>query len=428
MLIFALIYLIYKIFVLCYNIDMNRIIKIIIPIFILGLIFNTQSFVIGQYGEDFNEQIEELNEDIQSNKKRVKKIQEQQEKYSSEIEKARQEKASLSNQLAILDKRMAKAELDIESVETEIERTNLEIKKTNLSIENQILKIEDEKDDLASVLRLIYRQDRATTLEILLLNNTLAEFLNQVKYLEDLNEEIGDSLGLLEEHREQLEKEKTSLNAQNKELTQFKEKLEEKKAALEAEKEDNSYILSQINVSERQYQRMLAEAKEEQEAAAAEIASLEKLVRAKIAQADGKELAFNDKGIIWPISKNVITSYFHDPDYPFRYIFEHPGIDIRSAQGTPLKAAASGYVARAKYGGKGYSYIMIIHGDGLSTVYGHVSRINVAEDEYVIQGQTIGTTGGLPGTSGAGWLTTGPHLHFEVRLNGIPVDPLAYLP
>ena len=159
------------------------------------------------------------------------------------------------------------------------------------------------------------------------------------------------------------------------------------------------------------------------------IASMEKLVRAKLAKLQGKKLEFNDNGFIWPVKKNVITAYFHDPDYPFRYIFEHPGVDVRAAQGTTLKAAASGYVARVKAGPKGgYGYIMIIHGDGLSTVYGHIPKAYVKEDEYVVQGQTIGLTGGLPGTAGAGRLTTGPHLHFEIRLNGIPVDPLGYLP
>jgi len=78
--------------------------------------------------------------------------------------------------------------------------------------------------------------------------------------------------------------------------------------------------------------------------------------------------------------------------------------------------------------GKGYAYIMLIHDEGFSTVFGHVSCVKVVVDKFVKQGEMIGCVGGKPGTAGAGNLTTGAHSHFEIRKDGIPVDPMKYLP
>jgi len=409
---------------------MKKIIKLIIPIFILGIIFNTPN-VLGQVGnEDYelNIEIKRLNQGIQDKQTQIEKIQEKQESYSRILKQKQAEKASLHNQLAILNNRIAKSELDIESTEVEISRANLEIEKVNLEIIEKDNQISKEKDHLVNVLRLIDKQDNKTSLEILLLNNSFTDFINQTKYLEDINSEIKESLDTLKKYKEQLEGQGIKLAEKKQGLEDLKKELEDKEVLLINEQDNKFFILEQTQLSENEYQSLLQQARREQEQAASEIVSLEKAVRAKITQAQGGKLEFNDSGLIWPVPKNVITSYFHDPEYPFRYIFEHPGIDIRAGQGSQIKAAASGYVARAKDAGSGYSYIMIVHGDGLATVYGHVSKIYVKDDEYVIQGQAIGLSGGLPGTPGAGRLTTGPHLHFEVRLDGIPVNPLEYLP
>jgi len=405
---------------------MKRIIKLIIPVFILGIIYGMPGFIYGQ--NEVNDEIKQLNQQIQDKKDRIQKMQDQQQVYENIIRQKQKEKANLANQLAILENRLAKAELDIESVKIEIDRVNLEIKKVNLEIEDKNNQINRQKEHLATVLQLMQKQDQKSALEIILLNASLTDFINQVRYLGDINKEVGKSLDTLKEYKKQLEDQGVILADNMKELTKYNQQLENNKLNLADEQNNKTYLLEQTRSSEKEYQRLLNLAKQEQAQAAADIVSLEKTVRAKIEKIQGKALEFNDAGFIWPVTKNTVVAYFHDPDYPFRYIFEHPAVDIRAAQGTTIRAAASGYVAQAKDAGMGYSYIMIIHGNGLATVYGHVSKIYVTNDEYVVQGQTIGLSGGLPGTAGAGRLTTGPHLHFEVRLNGIPVDPMEYLP
>jgi murein DD-endopeptidase MepM/ murein hydrolase activator NlpD len=413
---------------MCYNISMNKIINKIIPILVVGLFLFNPFYGFSQTIEEDNQAIKELNQQIQSQQDRIKKMQEQQEIYSRAIAQKQKEKASLNNQLAILENRLAKAAIDIESTQTEIDRTNLEIEKVNIEIKDKSEEILNKKEHIGSVIRLMQKQDDKTVLEILLLNNTFNEYISQAKNLEDISKEINNSLDLIKQFKKDLEEKEKDLSQTKQELNKYKTDLENKKSNLGREQETKSYILDQTKSSEKEYQRLLKLAKQEQQQAEADIVNLEKTVRARLSKITGQTLEFNDAGLIWPVTKNMVMAYFHDPDYPFRYIFEHPAIDIRAGQGTTIRAAASGYVAIAKDAGKGYSYIMIVHGDGLATVYGHVSKIYVEADEYVVQGQAIGLSGGTPGTNGAGRMTTGPHLHFEVRLSGVPVDPLEYLP
>lgn len=408
---------------------MKKILKIIaVSVLFLALFLNAPHFIYGQIEAEQNEEVKQINKDIQSKKDKIKKMQDQQAVYEGLIKQKQDEKASLNNQLAILENRLAKAALDIESAQTEIDRTNLEIDKVNFEINDKDKQILNQKEHIASIVRLMQEQDNKSTLEILLVNDTLNDFVSQVKYLEDINKEVGLSLETLKQYKDDLAAQQKELNAKKQELSQLKAELLGKKSDLASEQDNKTYLLDQTKSSEREYQRLLKLAKQEQQQAESDIVNLEKAVRAKLSKIAGKKLEFNDAGFIWPVPRNTIMAYFHDPDYPFRYIFEHPAIDIRAAQGTTLRAAASGYVAIAKNAGKGYSYIMIVHGNGLATVYGHVSKIYVQTDEYVVQGQAIGLSGGMPGTNGAGSLTTGAHLHFEIRLNGVPVNPLEYLP
>jgi murein DD-endopeptidase MepM/ murein hydrolase activator NlpD len=377
-----------------------------------------------------DKEIESLNLKIQLQKKQIESLQQKQKEYQEQIAAKRSEKISLSNQLDIIENRLAKTEIDIEETQLEIEKINLEIRKTEIDSENLDKKITSQKEQIAGLLRLIYKQEQVTTLEALLLNDSLSDFLNQLKYLQNTNEKLALSVNELKEQKEKLEENKISLETKNQEAQKLKIQLEEKKDSLKYEQSQKENILIATNESEKEFQALLAKAKTEQNQAQAEISSAESLIRQKMSEKDRDKLEASDSTLAWPVTKNYITSTFHDPDYPYRKIIgEHSAIDIRAAQGSTLYSAADGYVAKVKYdGSKAYAYIMIIHGNGLSTVYGHVSAVNVSVDQYVVKGQIIGKTGGTPGTTGAGSFSSGPHLHFEVRKDGIPVNPLNYLP
>jgi len=164
----------------------------------------------------------------------------------------------------------------------------------------------------------------------------------------------------------------------------------------------------------------LASLSAEERADAGEIDSLQQVsaeLAAKIQAAQARSTvtrSVSSAGLIWPVNA-PITSPFG-----WRWGRMHTGIDLGATYGTPIAAAASGSVIYAGWLG-GYGNLTVIdHGGGLATAYGHQSSIAVSVGEQVAQGQTIGNVGST-GHS------TGPHLHFEVRVNGQAVDPLGYL-
>ncbi len=194
-------------------------------------------------------------------------------------------------------------------------------------------------------------------------------------------------------------------------------------------------------------QNLLAAASSEQHAAQAQVveyeemsaseeAALEELIREKQAEEDARREAERRArqlagepvapisgapgSVMWPVS-GPITSGFGMRNHPvFGRFIMHAGIDIAAAQGTTIAAAAAGRVILAQDAGNCGNMITIDHGGGMATNYCHLSQIFVGVGQDVARGQAIGAVG-MTGDA------TGPHLHFEVRINGRPVDPLGYL-
>ncbi|MBT4723107.1 peptidoglycan DD-metalloendopeptidase family protein [Candidatus Falkowbacteria bacterium] len=373
--------------------------------------------------------VADLTNQIESKKDEVNDIKKQMAVYEKNIANKQAEAMSLYNQIDILENQIAKTKLDISATQKEIEQIKLENREVELKIITIEDKISGQKNNLATIIQEIHQADKENPLKIFLSNNSMSDFFNQTEYIKDLQNGLQDSLGTIKQEKKELVTKKEQIEKQEEQLAILKEELEVKIVEQQGETIYKDTLLVQTKESEAKYQQLYTQAKQEHQSISSEIYSLEQAYREKLKQKKAQnQPVLTDSALSWPVPQRRITSTFHDPDYPFRYLFEHPAIDVASSQGTKITAPAEGYVLKAKDNGMGYSYISLIHADGISTVFGHVSKIYVKNDEYVSKGEVIGLTGGMPGTPGAGRLCTGPHLHFEVRLNGIPVNPLNYLP
>jgi murein DD-endopeptidase MepM/ murein hydrolase activator NlpD len=161
----------------------------------------------------------------------------------------------------------------------------------------------------------------------------------------------------------------------------------------------------------------------------AERALIEKgLMSPKEGEYSGGKIVGDKARLSWP-AVGRISAGFYNKSYQQFFGFPHKGIDIVVSQGSAVRAAADGVVFLSRFGGaKGYSYILIGHQGGTATLYGHLSQLSVSSGQEVHRGQVIGFSGGSPGTVGAGPMTTGAHLHFEVIQNGRHVNPQSVLP
>ncbi len=374
------------------------------------------------------DEIQQLNKEIEARKQKIKDLEDTIAKTKTLIEQKQTQAVSLKNTLSILDNHAAQIELDIEATQEKIKQAALEIEALTLSIADKEKSIARQKKLIIAVIKNIHAADQKNYLEIMLTNDNFADFYNQSKYLETVYTDLGRSVKNLRLAKEDLDGKKAQVDKRKQQYDELKIALENKRQDLNDQIGVKSNLLVRTKSDEAAYRTLLANQKKQEQAIQNEISSYESEVRKKLEQSNKiDETVTAELG--WPLANHYITASFHDPDYPYRNVMEHNAIDIRASQGTPVYAAATGYVARAKRCtvASCYSYVLLVHSGEVSTVYGHLSSIAVADDQFVSRGDIIGYSGGKPGTVGAGQFTTAAHLHFEVRKNGIPVDPLGYL-
>lgn len=404
----------------------KKITVILICVCIASFLFLPQ-FSFSQTSRD---EMLNIKDDIDEKEDELAEINKKIKEYENIVRQKQREKLSLENQISIVDNQMKKAALDINAAELQIGATELELEAIDKQIGEKQSRIEEQKKQLSEFVRQIQKEDQKETLEILLLYESFSEFFDHLNQLEEVNSNLTDVLISVKGLKEELEQKKKETEIKKEALVKLKDSLENKKITLVEQKVSKDWLKEQAADSESKFRELVYEMRIEQQKIDDEVRALEENLRKKLEEADNGLLSDGSELVLsWPVDPTRgITAYFHDPDYPYRYLFEHPAIDIRAYQGTPIRSPAPGYVGKIKYDGSTrYGYILLVHRDGISTLYGHVSKPVVSADTYVERGQIVGYSGGMPGTPGAGNLSSGPHLHFEVRLNSVPVNPLNYL-
>ncbi len=368
------------------------------------------------------EDVTQLQQTITQKKNEIQALNAQLDQYKAKIRELAGKGASLQNDIALLENEIAMGQLDIAATQNAIDQETLELR----IIDDQIGQVEQELADrramLADVLFAMNKTDGQGVLDVVLNIGSMGDVFDAAQQIASVNETMKSALEATKNTRQSLVDRQTEHEAKVTDLSEVQRELARKTQNLDLRKSAKVVLAQATSESENEYRTLMSEIRSEQQAIANEVAALQDDVQSKLKSLDGYE---GETTFTWPVH-GVITALFHDPSYPFRNLFEHAGVDIAVPQGTAIEAAAPGFVARV-YKGQDYGYyVLIIHANGFATLYAHMSRIDVELDQYVSRGQSIGLSGGRPGTPGAGF-STGPHTHFEIRLNGIPVNPLAYL-
>ncbi len=368
---------------------------LVVMIFLMGAIIPVYADEISekqQQLQDVGRQINEQNQKLNNAKKKEKSIVGQVLSLEKDMKKTQDQIENLSNQVDVLQSNISVTENEINIMEAELEK---------------------QTEILSQRLVFIYQEADVSYLEVLLSSEDIKDFLTRYDLLNRILDQDREMIESINRQKKDLDLKKSTLEVQKQDLQIAKEDQKEKKEVLNDQIGDKKVILSDVMKEKNAYLQALNELEQTSK-------QLESMIRAL--QSSGDQARIGTGTYSWPTpGYSKITS-----DYGMRYhpILKtrklHTGIDIGAPSGVSILAADGGTVMYSGWMG-GYGQVVVItHGAGMSTLYAHQSSILVSKGASVSKGQVIGKVGST------GW-STGAHLHFEVRVNGTPVNPHSYV-
>jgi len=359
----------------------------------------------------------------------------------AKIEKANQKKGVLSDEIAGLSSDISayetqvaalraeerEAEIRLNAKQDELDQAEAEVEKAYKELKILAERLKRSLEILKARLVAIYQSGETDMAEIVLAAKDYGDLIERTEYLDQIQSHdetiVGRVRGLRDEQQAivvRLKKAKDTIESARDEIAAEEQNLATARAAVESQQNEL--------MAARSERRSALSRIEDHVGGLEEVESdLQAKIQEQIAAASGYTTipagpmsSPSAAGLIWPVS-GTVTSGFGGRYSPGGVgSTNHEGIDIGVGEGTPIRAAKGGTVIMASYNGGYGNYTCIDHGSGLSTCYAHQSQFAVSSGQSVDQGQVIGYSG----NTGA---STGPHLHFEVRINGAAVDPMGYL-
>lgn len=338
-----------------------------------------------------------------------------------DIKEKQSQAASLTNQIAIFDDQIHKNQLEVDKKKADISSTNLQIQQTQAAITDAQAQIAHQKNVLAEYIRTLNYSDDVSSVQLFFSDHSFSDILNNMQNIQTVQGSVQDSLNTIKTLESQLNFKNQQLQTTKTNLEKQKKDLDFKISELQGSQQEKQELLDTTKNDENNFQQQLAQARADYNQKQSEIAELERRIRE-----DNTHYGVSDpytSGFVWPLpaGMGVITCSFHCAGY-FPGL-THTGTDLGAPKGTPVYSATDGVVAHTGWGRThgGYGFYAAIQSGNMLIIYGHMleGSIPVSEGQRISKGTRIGSVG-LTG------MTTGYHLHFEVRVNGTPVNAMNY--
>ncbi|WAL58565.1 murein hydrolase activator EnvC family protein [Thermocoleostomius sinensis] len=357
----------------------------------------------------------EATESIEDLQQQQKTIDQTRSGVQQEQERLQTQEQSAQEQLGGLQTRIQATAAQIAENEQKLEEANGRLKDLQKKLAVAEATYQDKQFSTVARLRYWQRQKGNQGWAVLLQSENLNEFLDRRYQLRLMYQADRKILAELRQDADDLEKQRRGVESQKNQIALITQELQTQKADYQAQAKTQQDLIKRL-----QADRRALEAAEEQLAKDSE--NLAALIQQRLAeQARQNKTAPYSTGAMGYPSGGIITSGFGYRVHPvLGYSRFHAGLDFGADYGSPIWAAKGGVVLFAGwYGGYGQA-VIVDHGSGITTLYGHASELYVSEGQTVQRGQLIAAIGSTG-------LSTGPHLHFEVRASGEPIDPLNYL-